>query len=250
VLDEKVRRTLREILTQKSTKRRSKGNGQPGSTTKENPLPQDAVVGTPAQDDDPQEAAAAGTNDATSGAATALSTTSKVASPIVSALLGERASSIATLGENSRTQPLWEVKDEEVALPSEIADSFERWKADPSIFLRGDSSQAPRSLTEHYSYALSVRTSAVSNKILWRFITTAYYDVISARSQSDRYSITKEAVAFAVAVIYKSSSYEREVVEANLINWAKDGAKNRALADKLGGTGCYFYYPQHLSEWM
>jgi hypothetical protein len=250
VLDEKVRRTLREILTQKSTKRRSKGNGLPGSTTKENPLPQDAVVGTPAQDDDPQEAAAAGTNDATSGAATALSTTSKVASPIVSALLGERASSIATLGENNRTQPLWEVKDEEVALPSEIADSFERWKADPSIFLRGDSSQAPSSLPEHYNYALSVRTSAVSNKILWRFITTAYYDVISARSQSDRYSITKEAVAFAVAVICKSSSYEREVVEANLINWAKDGAKNRALADKLGGTGCYFYYPQHLSEWM
>jgi hypothetical protein len=249
VLDEKVRRTLREILTQKSTKRRSKGNGQPGSTTKENPLPQDAVVGTSAQDDDPQEAAAAGANDATSGAATALSTTSNVASPIVSALLGERASSIATLGEKNRTQPLWEVKDEEVALPSEIADSFERWKADPSIFLRSDSSQAPRSLTEHYNYALSVRTSAVSNKILWRFITTAYYDVISARSQSDRYSITKEAVAFAVAVICKSS-YKREVVEANLINWAKDGAKNRALANKLGGTGCYFYYPQHLSEWM
>ena len=250
MLDEKVYRTLREILNPKSTKRRSKGNKQPGSTSKESPLPQDAVVGTSAQDDGPQEAASAGTNDTTSGAATALSTTSNAASPIVSALLGERALSIATLGENKRSQPLWEVKDDEVALSLEIADSFERWKADPSVFLRSNSSQAPTSLTEHYNYALSVRTSAVSNKILWRFITTAYYDVISARSHSDRYSITKEAVEFAVAVICKSSSYEREVVEANLIKWAKDGAKYRGLADKLGGTGCYFYYPQHLSEWM
>jgi hypothetical protein len=48
---------------------------------------------------------------------------------------------------------------EEVVLPSEIADSFERWKADPSAFLRIDSSQVPMSLTEHYDYALSVRTT-------------------------------------------------------------------------------------------
>jgi hypothetical protein len=254
-----VRKTLRKILTKKSTKGRSKKNRRSGSTTEESPSSQDAAV-TSAQDDDPQEAAAAGT-DAASGVTTALSTTSSgadtvllttsdVASPTFSALLGERASPVAASGEYDRTQHLWEVKEHEVALPSEIADSFERWKADPSVFLRSDSSEAPTSLTEHYNYALSVRTSAVSNKILWRFITTAYYDVTSARSHSDRYPITKEAVAFAVAVICESSSYEREVVEANLINWARDGAKNRALADKLGGTGCYFYYPQHLSEWM
>jgi hypothetical protein len=184
-----------------------------------------------------------------SGAATALSTASDVASPTVSTLPGENASPIAASDEYDRTQPLWAVKEDEVALPSEIVDSFESWKADPSVFLRSDSAQAPTSLMEHYNYALSVRTSAVSNRILWRFITTAYYDVISTRSPSDRYSVTKESVAFAVAVICKSSSYKREVVEANLINWGKDGAKNRALADKLGGTGCYFYYPQYLSEW-
>lgn len=245
-----MRKTLLKILTKKSTRGRSKKNRQPGSTTEESPSSQDAVVGTLAQDDDPQEATAAGTDDAASGATTALSTTSDLASPTVSALLGERASPVAASDENDRIQHLWKAKEHEVALPSEIADSFERWKADPSVFLRSDSSEAPTSLTEHYKYALSVRTSAVSNKILWRFITTAYYDVISARSHSDRFYITKEAVAFAVAVICKSSSYEREVVEANLINWARDGAKNRALANKLGGTGCYFYYPQHLSEWM
>lgn len=237
-------------MTKKSTTGRSTKNRQQDSTAEESSSSQDAVVRTLAQDNDSQGAAAACTNDAASGADTALSTTSDVASPTVSAILGERASPVATSSENDRTQHLWEVKEHDVALPSEIADSFERWKANPSAFLRSDSSEAPSSLTEHYNYALSVRTSAVCNRILWRFITTAYYDVISARSHSDRYPITKEAVAFAVAVICTSSSYEREVVEANLITWARDGAKNRALADKLGSTGCFFYYPQHLSEWM
>ncbi|KAE9965479.1 hypothetical protein EG327_000466 [Venturia inaequalis] len=260
VLDEKVCSNLRKLLTKTSTKRRSKKNRRPGSTPKGSPLSRDAVVGISAQDNAPQQAAAAGTNDAgsgatiasstTSGVTFALSTTSNVTLPTVPALLGERALSFAVLGENGRTQSLWEVKEYEVALPPEIADSFDRWKADPSAFLRNDSLKAPTSLTEHYTYALSVRTSATTNKILWRFVTTAYYDVISARSQSDRYSITKEAVAFAVAVVCNSSSYKREVVEANLISWARDGGKNRALANKLGGTGCYFYYPQHLSEWI
>jgi hypothetical protein len=120
--------------------------------------------------------------------------------------------------EDHRTRPPWEIKEEEVALPSEIAESFEIWKADPSAFLLSDSSQVPLSLKEHYDYALSVRNSTISNKILWRFITTVYYDVISAQSQSDRYSITKEAVAFAVAVICNSPSYDREAVEKNIIS--------------------------------
>jgi hypothetical protein len=246
VLDENVCKNLRKILTKKSTKRLSKRNrGKEDDPQEDDP-----------QEDDSEEAAAAGTNNATSGVTTALSTTlsdtatalstaSEVASPTESALLGERA-----LSENDRTQPLWAVKEDEVAIPAEIADSFERWKADPSVFLRSDIYQAPTSVTEYYDYALSVRTSTATNKILWRFITTVFYDIISARSRSDVRSITKEGVEFAVAAICESGLYKREVVEADLISWTKDRAKNRALADKLGSTGCYFYYPPHLSEWM
>jgi hypothetical protein len=248
VLDDNVHKNLCKLLIKKTAKRRSKRRS--GSASTGDPLLQDAIVGTSAQEDVPQEAAAAGTNTTTSGAATALSTAPDVASPTSSASLGERALSNAALVEDHRTRRLWEIKEEEVALPSNIAEPFERWKADPSAFLRSDSSQVPLSLKKHYDYALSVRTSTISNKILWRFITTAYYNVISERSQSDRYSITKEAVAFAVAVICKSPSYDREAVEENIISWAKDGAKNRALANKLGGVGCYFYYPPNLSEWM
>ena len=152
-------------------------------------------------------------------------------------------------GEDSRLRPLWELKEEDVALPSEIAGSFEKWRADPSAFLRGDCFQIPSSPREHYDYARRAQTSLASDTILWRFVTTTYYDIISARSQSERYTITKEVVAFVVAVICESSSYERETVEKDVINWAKYGKRNRALVDKIGGTACYFFYPD-ISEWV
>jgi hypothetical protein len=155
----------------------------------------------------------------------------------------------ASSGEDSRLRPLWNLKEDDVALSSEIAESLEKWKADPSSFLRGDCSQIPSSLVEHYDYARRVQTSLASNKILWRFVTTTYYDIISVRSQSERYSITKEMVAFVVAVVCESSSYEREAVEKDVINWAKYGKRNRGLANKLGGTACYFFYPD-ISDWM
>lgn len=174
MLDDNVKKNLSTLLTKKTAKRRAKR--RPASASKKGSLDQDAA-GTSAQEDDPQEAAGAGTNTTT---ATALSTASGVASPTNSASLGERALLNAALVEDHRIRPLWEIKEEEVALPLEITELFERWKADPSAFLRSDSSQVPTSLTEHYDYALSVRISTISNKILWRFITTAYYDVISA----------------------------------------------------------------------
>ncbi len=155
----------------------------------------------------------------------------------------------ASSGEDSRLRPLWNLKEEDVALPSEIAGSLEKWKADPSAFLRGDCSQIPSSPIEHYDYARRAQISLASNKILWRFVTTTYYDIISMRSQSERYAITKEMVAFVVAVICESSSYERETVEKDVINWAKYGKRNRALANKLGGTACYFFYPD-ISDWV
>lgn len=162
-------------------------------------------------------------------------------------------SDAASSDEDSRLRPLWKLKENDVALPSEIVEPFERWKADPFAFVRGDCSHIPSSPVEHYDYARHAQTSLTSNKILWRFVTTIYYDIVSVWSQSERYAITKEVVAFVVAfvvaVICESSSYKRGTVEEDVINWAKCGKKNRALANKLGGTACYFFYPD-VSDWV
>ena len=69
------------------------------------------------------------------------------------------------------------------------------------------------------------------------------------RSHSKNRAITKDAVAFVVAVIHESSSQEKKEVERDVMKWAKDGGRYRALADKLGGTWCYFFFPD-ISEWM
>ena len=56
-------------------------------------------------------------------------------------------------------------------------------------------------------------------------------------------------VAFVLAVVCELSSYKREVVEKDVINWAKHGKRNRGLANKLGSTVCYFFHPD-ISNWM
>ena len=159
----------------------------------------------------------------------------------------------ATAGDatslDSRLRPLWELQEEDIILPSEIAESFEKWKADPSTFFHGGSSRIPSSPKEHYEYTRRACASLTSNKILWRFVTTTYFDVISSRSQSERYAITKEAVSYVVAVICESSTYEHNIVERDVINWVQQGKKYRVFANKLGGTACYFFYPD-ISEWM
>lgn len=135
-------------------------------------------------------------------------------------------------------------------MPREIAEHFELWKADPSAFLRSDSSQVPSSLQAHYNYTLSLGTSIASHRILWRFVTTTYFDILSALSPSDRYSVSKEGIAFVVAVICTSDLHNREVVEENIIKWVQEGKKYRALANCLGGNlCCYFFLPSEISEW-
>lgn len=241
MLDDNVQKELRNLLTKKPAKRYLEREKRPCSASKENPLSQDAIGGASAQEGVPQEA----TN--TTALSALLATSNKVL-PTTSTSSGECVLPSAASVKDFRTRPLWEITEEDVALPSEVVDSFETWKVDPSAFLRSGSSQVPTSLTEHYDFALFVRSAAVSNKILWRFITTAYYDIISERSPSDRY-FTKKAVAFVVDVICKSPLYDRKAVEDEIIGWAKEGARHRALANKLGGLCCYFFYP-NVSEWM
>ncbi|KAF1354410.1 hypothetical protein EJ07DRAFT_158562 [Lizonia empirigonia] len=180
--------------------------------------------------------AAAGTSTTTLGTVTALSMMSGTAS--------QTASSDATPGEDKRIGRVWKIKKEEVSLPPEIAGSFEMWKTDPSAFLQNGSLQIPSSPQEYYDYTLSLRGSIAINKIRLRFITTAYYDVISNLSRSSRYTITKEAVAFVVAVVCPPSFLGCRIeAENNIITWAKEGAKYRALADAIGGTWSYFFLP-------
>lgn len=134
----------------------------------------------------------------------------------------------------------------------EIKDAFEKWKLDHLVFLHRESSSlgASSSPSEHYDYTRNVQASIASDRILRRFLTTVYYDIVSKHSQSDRTSITKDGVEFVAAVICNTGSYDVKTVQEDVASWAKDGAKYRGLANSMGGLGCYFLLPGSLSEWV
>ena len=145
-----------------------------------------------------------------------------------------------------RRDKLWQLRQysaDEVKLPIDIVDLFNQWKAEPHTFLCTSALSIPSSLAEFYGHTCQVQSSLVSNEVVWRFVTTTYYDVMSALSISERYDITAEAVAFVAAFICDSSTKERDSVERNLSKWAKYGKRHRTLANSLGGTSCYFFYP-------
>jgi hypothetical protein len=177
----------------------------------------------------------------------------KVIPSVVGSVLSDVASSSedaatdATSSHKDRLQALWDIKETDVGLSPEIARSFEIWKADPSVFLCSTGRVPLSSTKAHYEYSKSMRASG--HKVLWRFVATTYYDIISACSQSDRYSITKTAAKSLVGSICEASSYKQEDVEKDVTDWAKEGGMYRPLADLIGGLWSYFYYPG-LSEWM
>ncbi|PVI06448.1 hypothetical protein DM02DRAFT_609645 [Periconia macrospinosa] len=155
--------------------------------------------------------------------------------------------------ETTRLRPLWEIQPEDVAIPSEIEKDFEGWKLDHLAFLQRESSselRIPSSPGEHYQYTRSVQASLASNRILWRFLTTVYYDIVSEHSQSSRNSRTKAGVEFVAAVICNSVPHDKEIVKETVSSWVKEGGKFRGLADAMGGLGCYFFLPVKLSEWI
>ena len=75
--------------------------------------------------------------------------TAEGALSVEAAISGDTALS----SKDSRLRPLWNLKEEDVTLSLEIVESLEKWKADPSSFLRGDCSQIPSSPVKHYNYA-------------------------------------------------------------------------------------------------
>jgi hypothetical protein len=153
-----------------------------------------------------------------------------------------------TSSNSDRLQSLWALRKEDITLPLEIEELFAVWKSTPSAFLRGNEVQPPTSPNDHYRYARLVQSALAYNRILWRFVAITYFDIV--HSTSDRYDITKDAIAYVVNIICGSSRHDREEVETDIVSWAQEGRSYRSLVNKLGGSGCFFFYPTSISEWM
>lgn len=145
--------------------------------------------------------------------------------------------------QSDRCRTLWEITWNDVDLHPDIVDDFETWKEDPTIFLCSDRLKFPSTYQLYYDYTLSVCSAVVSNKILWRFLATTYYDAISAHHQAKKCSTSMPGVQFVVDVVCHSSSHDRGKVQENILRWMRQGKKYRAISDLVGGTWCYFFLP-------
>ncbi|KIV98872.1 uncharacterized protein PV09_09366 [Verruconis gallopava] len=144
----------------------------------------------------------------------------------------------------NRLDSLQRIRKDDIKLPADVASLFETWKNQPAIFTSYGHLTTPMEPGEHYRYALTVRTSISSRKILWRFVATIYHKLVSALHKSKRFSTRSEVMDFLVASIHRSSGSPPDEIRENIMAWAKEGSKYWCIALKLGCIGCYFYLPE------
>jgi hypothetical protein len=94
-----------------------------------------------------------------------------------------------------------------------------------------------------------VETGRTLSKILWRFLTTFYYDLISELDATkQRLSTTKNSgVAFVVAVVCRSGKHDPDTVREKVMGWAKVGRRYRGFMDALC-SGCLILFPEKTSD--
>jgi hypothetical protein len=96
-----------------------------------------------------------------------------------------------------------------------------------------------------------METDRTVNKILWRFMTTIFYDLISELDATkQRISpIEHGGVAFMVAIICQSGKHDPNTVREKLMGWAKLGRRYRIFMDALC-SGCLILFPDKVSDLM
>jgi hypothetical protein len=94
-----------------------------------------------------------------------------------------------------------------------------------------------------------VETGRTLDRILWRFLTTFYYDFISELDATKRRFSTVEngGLDFVVAVICQSGKHNPEVVREKVVGWIKVGRRYRGFMDALC-AGCLILFPEQTGD--
>lgn len=143
---------------------------------------------------------------------------------------------------------LWSIKAEDISIPSTVADAL---KQNHNNLLRQSSQDGVglQSPSDYYEYTCNVETSRTLNKILWRFLTTCYYDLISELDASKRRLSLSESggVAYVVAIICQSGKHDPNTVREKVVDWANKGRRYRGFMDALC-PGCLVLLPERTSD--
>jgi hypothetical protein len=143
---------------------------------------------------------------------------------------------------NSRTfklSSLWSTKSDDITIPDGVVEAL---KQSHCNLLRHwpKNEVALQSPADHYEYTCSVETRRTLDRILWRFLTTSYHDIIQELNQQD-------GLAFVVAVICQSRKHDPDAVRERVIGWAKVGRRYRGFMQALC-SGCIILFPERISD--
>jgi hypothetical protein len=89
----------------------------------------------------------------------------------------------------------------------------------------------------------------ILNTILWRFLITFYYDLISEfNAIKHRLSMTENSgIAFIVAVICRPGKHDPNTIREKVIGWAKVSQRYRGFMNTLY-SGYLILFPEKTSD--
>jgi hypothetical protein len=141
---------------------------------------------------------------------------------------------------NSRTSKLgllWLIRSKDIGIPKSVAEVL---KAHCKLLYQSLKNGFDlRSLVDHYKYTCSIEerraTASSLDRILWRFLTTQYYDYILELDGTKQRCSTAEngGVAFIVTRICGSGTCDPNTVWARVAGWVKVGRRYRGFMQAL-----------------
>lgn len=152
---------------------------------------------------------------------------------------------------NSRAyklRSLWAIQNSDFIVSESVAEALKQNRC--SLWHRpADNALDFQSPMEYYEYTCNVETRRALDRILWRFLVTSYFDLISELDcTKQRLSTTENGgLAFAVSVICQSGKHDPAVVRGKLMGWVKSGRRYRGYMNALG-TGCLIVFPEKISD--
>jgi hypothetical protein len=148
----------------------------------------------------------------------------------------------------SKLSSLWSIQSKDINIPMSVAEAL---KQDHCNLLRQSSKNGVdlQSPSDYYEYTCTVETGRTLDKILWRFLTTVYYDLISELDGTEQRLSTTEngGVAFVVAVICQPGKHDPDTVREKVVGWAKAGRRYRGYMNALC-SGCLILFPEKTSD--
>jgi hypothetical protein len=144
---------------------------------------------------------------------------------------------------NSRTSKLgslWSIKSKDIGILKSVVEAL---KQSYYSLLR---IQTP---ADHYEYTCSIESHRKFNRVLWRFLTTLYYDLISELDATKQRCSTTEngGIAIVVAVICESGTHDPDIVRKKVMGWVRVGRRYRGFMQALC-SGCIILFPEKPSD--